>query len=607
MNYLRITNILAVVIFLGLVAYSYFEDEHFDPNRQPYSGGEFTERQEDSVEVAQDPAASEEEREHVGVYGVSAAHPLAVEAGMRVMEEYGGNAVDAAIAISFVLNVVEPYGSGIGGGGSMIVHEPENGAVHYDYRELVPESGAWGTRAAAVPGMVDGMETLYQDYGSVNWEDLLQPAIDHAYDGFLVDENLHQRIANSARWLEFTDGGSERYYPEGRAIGLRDNLVQEELGRTLELIRDNGAAGFYEGEIGEAIAQHTGFQVSDLAAYSTEKRAPATAQYNGFTIHGGAPPTSGVVLAQALQIAETMDLSEILDSDLPMDDGLKLGDIIDNEDWQHVYLHLISEITKTVYADRLDTLGDPLFEDVDYDALTAPEYTAGLIDEIDFDSIDVENLWDSPAEINDSRHTTHFVVVDKDGMMVSATNSLGEFFGAGLNIKGFFMNNQQNNFSENPESPNFLEPGKRPRSFVSPTIFEEEGRAVLGIGTPGGTRIPAMLFQTIMQYEYGLHQSTGEPLTLQEAITRPRFYADGDVMYVEQELPQSAEQALNNMGYAVRLQTSPLYYGGIQGLGIELDEHGYVQRMFGGGDPRRDGAWQIATEEEGAGEIQQED
>lgn len=608
--YLKWTHISAAVIFVGLIAWNFYFAEEFDPYREPYSGADFQDRQIDSVDVnpADDNLAegntenentgndenNTEEDASINVYGVSSIHPLAADVGMEIMEN-GGNAVDAAVAISFMLNVVEPYGSGIGGGGVMLLHDPEDGITSYDYREAAAESGAWPDRGVAVPGLVKGMETVYEDHGDLSWEELLDPAITAAAEGFQVGQIFHQNTGNAARRLEMPQEERERFFPGGQTLEVNETLIQEDLAETLRLIQSEGAAGFYEGSVAEGMTSGIGggaqFTMEDLEAYEAYERDSVSAEVGNQTIHGGPSPSSGAVVVQALQMADRLESDGLMD--------MSMEELTNEPDNQHLYMHLVNEITRMAYESRLDTLGDPEFVDISHEEITSDEYIGELMEGISFDEVsDSEiDLFDSPAEDADSRHTTHFVVVDQEGRMVSATHSLGEFYGSGFYTNGFFLNNQMANYSGNEDSPNYYEPGKRPRTFVSPMIFEEEGRAVLGLGSPGGRRIPAMVLQTYLTYEYGLNDD-GEPMTLQEAIEHPRFYNEAGVTYVEDDDmdPEIAER-LREMQYSVVTHTSPLFYGGIQGLGLVLEEDGSITGMYGGGDPRRNGAWQIESVE----------
>ncbi|SFJ77882.1 gamma-glutamyltranspeptidase / glutathione hydrolase [Halobacillus dabanensis] len=606
MNDLKVTYILAGIIFIGLVGWNVYFEEEFDQFREPYT----VEDREETVEVD---TSSEEE---AFVYGVSAVHPLAVEAGMKVLNQ-GGNAAEAAIAVSFVLNVVEPYGSGIGGGGQMIVHEPDEGAITYDYREAAPISGARPQRGIAVPGFVKGMEAVYEDYGDeMEWSALLEDAVTHSEEGIQVGRIFHEQLQNSQRFIQSGNENPEIYsmfYPEDRPLQINDMLVQEELAATLKDLQENGPEAFYEGKIADSLTSQLGFEPGDLAAYEVGKRTAPKGEFKGQTLYAGSSPTSGIIVIQALKMLEQLEsnLEEVLKEEYALPGGdwpaflngnvpESLEEIVNDPQYEDVYIHLVNKIVNRVYTDRVYTLGDPAFEEVDQEKLTSTEYAEELFQE-EF-SLGEDNLTSSadlytaPGEKEDNRNTTHFVIVDKDGMMVSTTNSLGKFFGSGLYVDGFFLNHQMNNFDTAEDAMNSYEPGKRPRSFVSPMIFESDGRAVLGIGSPGGKRIPAMLIQTLIQYEYGINEDTGEQLTLQEAISRSRFYTEDNVVHVENLIEQAPIARLRDMkGYSVIEHDSPVFYGGIQGLGIRTN--GDVLQMYGGGDPRRLGTWQIGNQD----------
>ncbi|MEC3885227.1 gamma-glutamyltransferase [Halobacillus sp. HZG1] len=606
MNDLKVTYILAGIIFVGLVGWNVYFEEEFDQFREPYE----VQGREETVEVD---TSSEEE---TFVYGVSAVHPLAVEAGMKVLNE-GGNAAEAAIAVSFVLNVVEPYGSGIGGGGQMIVHEPDEGAITYDYREAAPVSGARPQRGIAVPGFVKGMGEVYEDYGDkMKWNELLEDAVTHSEEGIKVGRIFNEQLQNSRRFIQ---SGNEdpaiynMFYPEDRPLQINDTLVQAELAETLKTLQQQGAESFYEGEIADSLTSQLGFQPGDLGAYEVGKRPAPKGEFKGQTLYAGSSPTSGIIVIQALKMLEQLEanLDEVLEEEYALPGGgwpafldgnlpENMEQIVNDQQYEDIYIHLVNKIVDKVYTDRVYTLGDPEFEEVQQEKLTSTEYTNQLFEE-EF-SVGGEaltssaDLYTAPGEKADHRNTTHFVVVDKDGMMVSATNSLGKFFGSGLYVDGFFLNHQMNNFDTAEDSMNAYEPGKRPRSFVSPMIFARDGKAVLGIGSPGGKRIPAMLIQTLIQYEYGRNEDTGEQLTLQQAISRSRFYTEDNVVHVENLIEQQPIARLRDLkGYSVIEHDSPVFYGGIQGLGIRTN--GDVLQMYGGGDPRRLGTWQIGNQD----------
>lgn len=633
-RYLNATYILSAIIFVSLLSWTYLEAANQEEISREFRSNQIAslsvdevltvEERQAAVDTDEDKdSATEEEAEEVAeeekdysidFYGVSAMHPMAAEVGMEIMEK-GGTAVDAAIAISFVLNVVEPYGSGMGGGGALVFHDPKEGVVSYDYREISPLSAAssWSgpERGMAVPGMVMGMETLHRDHGTLSWEELLSPSIKIAEEGFRVTEMFHIQTINGARYIK--EGPiQERMYPDGHPIKTGELIVMPELAASLKLVQEEGSKAFYEGEIAKAIQARTGMTPEDLLAYEVNVGEPAKGAFRFYdetedrwreqTLYGAANPTSSIVTIQALQMASQLDLSEYYQG-ADIEKGFYLGDLLRDDSLQGDYIHLMNEIIRVTYEDRLETIGDPNFEEVDQDELTSLEYTEQLLSKLRMDPgnapsmTEIESLFDSPSERKDSKNTTHFVIVDPEGRMISVTNTLGELFGAGIEVGGFFMNNQSRNFSDDPESPNQFQPGKRPRTFVSPIILEEHGRPVLGMGTPGGRRIPTHVFQTVMQFYFG-RDELGSSMDLQEAIMRPRFYFEDDSIYVEAPLEDEILNQLRQKGWSVRTNTSSIFYGGIQALGLETDENGVVTSIYGGGDERRRGTWQIKTWED---------
>ncbi len=623
-KYLNATYVLSAVIFISLLSWTYLEASNQEETSREFRRNQITtlraddgisaEARETTMEIEEKAASNRQETEpdySIDFYGVSAMHPLAAEVGMEILEA-GGNAVDAAIAVSFVLNVVEPYGSGMGGGGALVLHDPEAGVYSYDYREISPlsASSSWSgpERGMAVPGMVMGMETLHRDHGTMPWEELLAPSIKIAEEGFRVTEMFHIQAINGARYLK--EGPiQERLYPDGHPIRTGELLVMPELAESLRKVQEEGSEVFYEGEIGDAIRDRTGMTREDLLEYEVNVDEPAKGSFRFYdeseerwreqTLYGAANPTSSIVTIQALQMASQLDLSEYY-QEADIERGYSLGDLLMDDSLQGDYIHLMNEIVRVTYEDRLETIGDPNFEEVDQDELTSLEYTEELLSKVRMEPgnepgmSEIESLFDSPAERRDSKNTTHFVIVDPQGRMISVTNTLGELFGAGIEVGGFFMNNQSRNFSDEPDSPNFYQPGKRPRTFISPLILEEHGRPVLGLGTPGGRRIPTHVFQTVMQFYFG-KDDMGDPVDLQDAIMRPRFYFEGSSIYVEAALENEVLDQLRQKGWSVRTNTSSIFYGGIQALGLETDANGNVTSIYGGGDTRRRGTWQIKT------------
>ncbi|WP_080873598.1 gamma-glutamyltransferase family protein [Oceanobacillus timonensis] len=541
----KLFSILTIIVVAGLV-FVYTQQGLFE-----------------SEETEVDYGVEESETvETVDGYGVSSSHPLAVEAGMQVLEN-GGNAADAAVVVSYVLGVVEPYGSGVGGGGEMLVYpnDAEEPTV-YEYRETAPESGA-EPESFAVPGLVDGMETLNQDLGSMDMDELIQPAIDYAEEGFEVDNHLVDRLRKGSYRME--PGELEEFFPNGEALEAGNTLVQPELAETLRSIQEGGADAFYNGPIADQILEKeelstAGVTAEDLNSFTTKTQKPAHGEFAGYDVYSAPPPLAGVTLIQSLQMAEQLNIAS-------------------TEDNQRDYIHLIGEISKRSYDDRVENVGDTLVDDtIPTDELTSSEYSQQMADTISLDELSEDyEVNDSVSDEEDHDNTTHFVIIDQDGTMVSATHTLGNFFGSGDNVAGFFMNNQMENFSQRDDSLNSIEPGKTPRSFTSPSILTN-GEKTIGIGSPGGKRIPMVMTQVLTKYLL-----FNEPFD--EAIDDSRFYIEDNDILTETELDTDVQSGLRARGYEIYNQTDVDFYGGIQALIVD----GESNEIFGSKDERRNG------------------
>ncbi|SDJ89183.1 gamma-glutamyltransferase [Natronincola ferrireducens] len=509
------------------------------------------------------PSILEEQESPLIGYGVSAAHPLAVEAGMKVLEK-GGTAVDAAIAVTYVLSVVEPYGSGIGGGGAMLIYPSDDQEpVVFDYRETMPLSGEMPYKAIGIPGLVKGMEAVHGAFGSIEMAQLIDPAIQLAEEGFEVNKILADRIRLAAYRMPVSQ--LPHFYPRGKAIEKGAILKQSELANTLRILQKEGADAFYKGKIAKAIVGGVkGIEATDLEEYRVEEKEPAKGEFGGYEILSGGAPLGGISLIQSLTMAEMLGFN---------------NDTYDTAD----FIHLVYEVTKKSYRDRLLYIGDPNFVDVPVDKLLDEEYLTKKAKEITKNNITRGyELFDTPADQGNHNNTTHFVVVDGDGMMVSATHSLSQFFGSGQYVDGFFLNNQLRNFALSNSSPNRVEGGKRPRSFIAPTILTKDGNPVLGIGTPGGTNIPILLTQTIMRI-------VKMKENVQQAIEAPRFYFDGDVIYLEGDISYLDRKKLTDLGYKIVVSQPTLAYGGVHALYIDYEN----STIEGGADARRGGTAEV--------------
>ncbi|MGP0687307.1 gamma-glutamyltransferase [Priestia aryabhattai] len=506
--------------------------------------------------------SSKEINHSSGGYGVSSSNPIAVEVGMDVLEE-GGNAVDAAVAVSYALGVVEPYGSGIGGGGGMLIlpGDQSDKPTFFDYRETSPTSSEDSEEGIGVPGFVKGMETVHEKYGSKKMDELIEPAIKLADDGFPVGQQLAERLKGAQYRL--SEDEIPNFFPGNQPIEEGEKLEQPELGETLELIKEKGSDVFYNGELAEEIADEVpGIQKSDLEEYSVEEREPVQGEFAGYDVISAPPPFSGITLIQSLQMAEMLNVQKA-------------------EEDTALFTHLTSEITNRANSDRVKHIGDPAFAEIDEKELTDKEYSRELAQDISLNELSEKYQLKGKELEEEHISTTHFVVTDKDGTVVSVTNTLSNFFGSGENVDGFFLNNNLNNFNNIKNSLNYYEPGKRSRTFTAPTILRKDNE-VIGIGTPGGSRIPMMLTEVLVR-----HLLFKE--SLQDAIDAPRFSIENNHLYTEFQYPTSVREELEGMGYDVEEKSSSIYYGGVQAIVIDQKDN----VIYGGADPRRQGTWKV--------------
>ena len=456
---------------------------------------------------------------------VSAQDALAAQVGAEIMRR-GGNAVDAAVGVGFALAVTHPQAGNLGGGGFMMLAQPDGTLKAIDFREMAPaaasrdmylgddgtvdnEKAQFSRASAGVPGTVAGLLHALDNYGTMTRRQVMGPAIALADRGFIVSPALAQELA-SASSLE-ADESSIDYFM-GLEAGSR--WQQTDLAGSLRRIMRDGRDGFYAGETADLIvaemAQGGGLIThEDLAAYQVVERNPVVGAYDGYQVAAMPPPSSGGVhLVQMLNILEGYDLQN---------DGHNSA----------AYLHKLIEAMRRAYADRSAYLGDPDFTDVPVEALTDPAYADRLRETIDLSSAS------RSAEIRpgavlpyEGPSTTHYSVIDDEGRAVSVTYTLNFSFGSGYSVDGagFLLNNEMDDFSAKPGVPNGygliggeankIEPRKRPLSSMTPTILLKDGKPVLATGSPGGSTIITSVLQTVlnvMEWEMNTAQSLHAP------------------------------------------------------------------------------------------------
>lgn len=485
-----------------------------------------------------EPTTTEPEPEPEPAFGtgVSAGHPLAVEAGSRILEA-GGSAVDAAVAAAFAVSVVEPFASGVGGGGATLVAGGGVEPTSYDYREVVAQDGRIPASGTGVPGQVAGLAQLHDDHGVLPWEDVLEPAIELAADGFAVSDFLALRMRSD--YGPAAVQGSEVFAPSGSPLGAGDTLVQEDLAATLRTIADEGPESFYTGSIAERLAEVDGLDAGTLADYEVVVDEPVSGDFAGHEVLTARPPLPGVSLLQALQVAEA--------------DGIG-----DSSPGSTDYVEALSRAWLVGDESARTVLGDPAFVDVPVDDLTDAAGNAALAG---------RGVTPGAGAVGEpvAGNTTHLTVVDGDGLVVSMTNTITSFWGSGQTLGGFFLNDQLSRFEAIPSAANTPEPGRRSVSWSMPTIvLDADGAPVLGIGSPGGAQIPIVLAHVIVQHL--LHEES-----LEDAVAAPRFILTDGVLTAEPALSGETAAGVEALGWSVRTVTlEQAVFGSVQALAIDL-------------------------------------
>jgi len=522
---------------------------------------------------------------------VVSAHPEASKAGLDILKA-GGNAVDAAIAVQFALAVVLPAAGNIGGGGFMVLRQSNGELNSLDYREIAPASAGRdmyldaqgnvipklsieGHLAAGVPGTVDGMVKAHQQYGSLPWEKLVQPAVDLATTGFAITEKEASGLNRSqSKFLLFNNSNAAFIRQNPWKAG--DILLQKDLGQTLLRIRDKKRAGFYEGETARLLVaemkQGKGqITAADLQNYSSKWRTPVTGSYKGYRVISMAPPSSGgIALLQLLQMVEPYKLK-------------KYG-------WNTAKTtHLLTEAERRVYADRSEYLGDPDFFKVPATALLNPGYITSRMQSFNpKQATPSASIKPGTLTAREHEETTHFSVVDKSGNAVSVTTTLNGGYGNFVIVDGagFLLNNEMDDFSAKPGVPNMfglvgtaanaIAPGKRMLSSMTPTILEKDGKLFMVVGTPGGSTIITSVFQTILNV-------LEHDMSMQAAVTAKRVHSQwlpDEIRYEKEALSEKVLARLRRMGHKTT-ESSPI--GRVDAILVLPDG-----QLEGGADPRGD-------------------
>jgi gamma-glutamyltranspeptidase/glutathione hydrolase len=463
---------------------------------------------------------------------VATAQHLATKVGVDVLKK-GGNAVDAAVAVGYALAVVYPAAGNLGGGGFMTIHLADGRKAFLDFREKAPLAATAnmyldaggnvikglstkGHLAVGVPGSVSGLEYAREKYGTMQRPALIAPAIAFAEKGFVLEQGDADMFRSAADDLRNDLPSAEIFLVNGQPPAAGHRLVQKDLAKTLRLISQRGTEGFYKGSVGAAIAASSAagkgiITRADLDQYRTREMAPVECDYRGYRIVSAPPPSSGgVIVCEILHIVEGYPLKEL---------GFRSAQAV----------HYQIEAMRHAYFDRNTYLGDPDFVKNPTERLLGKSYAEKIRAAIDPAKAGVSQDLKPGVPPHEGANTTHYSIIDKAGNAVAVTYTINDWFGARVTAAGtgVLLNNEMDDFTVKVGVPNLfglvqgeanaIAPGKRPLSSMTPTVMTKDGKPVLIVGTPGGSRIITVVVHTILNLvDYGM--------TLQEAVDAPRFH-----------------------------------------------------------------------------------
>lgn len=541
---------------------------------------------------------------------VVAQEPMAADIGLTTLKS-GGNAVDAAVAVAMSMAVTYPYAGNLGGGGFMLVRMADGRTAFFDFREKAPAAAGHdmyldqdgkptresvvGWRASGVPGTVRGLELAHRKFGQQKWTDLLAPAIRLAGGGFPVSYGLSQSLKSAGRFRAsaldssvLTAGGILTHDAESRRIFLRDQhyyepgetFTQPELAATLKRIQQFGSAGFYEGEtarlFAKEMAAHGGvITLEDLKNYQAVERKPLQGTFRDYTILTAPPPsTGGIGLLQMLNILEGSDYQKA---------GLGSA----------AATHYVAETMRRYYADRGEYLGDADFIRVPVSGLISKAYANERRRSIDLQKATPSSvIRQGQPGPHESPETTHFSIVDAAGNAVALTYTINGGYGSGVTLPGlgFLLNNEMDDFTVKPGSPNMfgliegeansIRPGKRPNSSMTPTMVLQKDQLLLVMGAPGGSRIPTGVLQVFLNV-------ANFKLNIQDAIDQPRFHHQWqpDKLFLEPGFSPDTIELLRARGHTVEPNT----FGVSRVEAIQVEAIDGKRWLAGGHDGRGDG------------------
>ena len=547
------------------------------------------------VDPEADTGKSGIKRSHSQHFMAVTANPLATAAANAMLAK-GGSAVDAAIAAQLVLTLVEPQSSGIGGGAFMLHWDKKGEHLQlFDGRETAPAAvdenyfldpdnkpvkffdALIGGYSVGTPGVVKMMALAHRQYGKLSWPELFVPAIELSRQGFEMSPRLYALLERFNQLLKHPSSRSYFYLPDGKPRPIGTLIKNPQLADTLELLAKEGGEAFYRGKLAATIASAVHddsvlpgkLTVDDIERYQAMTREPVCANFRVYRICTTPPPSSGATVLQILGILEQLPK--------PLPAAATTG-----------WIHRFAEASKLSFADRDTYIADPAFIDVPIAAMLAPDYLAKRAQLINPERAATDVLPGQPlpalarlmATSPEHPSTSHLSIVDSAGNAVSMTTSIQMAFGSGIMVGGFLLNNQMTDFSFVPRNAdqeliaNRIEPGKRPRSSMSPTMVFRDGKPILLIGSPGGSRIIDFVARVLL---YNLEDN----MDIAEAIASPNIVDMNRQLELEAGgFPAPVIEQLKSMGHEV-VETE--LNSGLHGIRIEDDS------LVGGADPRREG------------------
>jgi len=525
---------------------------------------------------------------------VASAHPLATAAGLDILEQ-GGNAFDAAVAVTATLAVVEPTGSGLGGGGFWLLHRAKDnfqtmidgrekapGAAHRDMYlddagNVIPKLSIDGPLAAGIPGVPAALEHLAKQYGTLPLKQTLAAAIRHASEGFSINES-YRRLAKFRLNALRNSPGAAAIFLNNRQLPEAAYIVrQTDLAETLTAIAKQGAAGFYTGTVANKLVKGVraaggNWTLQDLKDYQIKERRPIKGHFQGIDIISASPPSSGgIALVTMLNILNELDVDFTTGTDK----------------------HLVIEAMRRAYRDRAVYLGDPDFIDIPTKRLIDPLYAAGLAASIRHDRATASKQLPGVTDISTGTDTTHFSILDKEGNRVAATLSINFPFGSAFVPPGtgVLLNDEMDDFSSKPSTPNVygliggeanaIAPDKRPLSSMSPSFLESE-RGIAIVGTPGGSRIITMVLLAALDFAKG----NGPDSWVNIGRFHHQFIPDV-VAFEKGALTDNEIEILTNMGHTLKQRSRP--YGNMQAILWDKQKN----QVSAASDPRGSGSAEL--------------